>query len=448
MRRHGYSRFRDWFNLQQAHTSLSTEALAALTTFLTMAYILPVNAQILSNAIFREQPQDLQGELVIATAVSAAVASILMGIWANYPIALAPGMGINAFFAFAVVGQMGLPWPLALSAVLLEGIVFVLLTLTGVRSLIVNMIPMSLKVAIAAGVGLFIAYIGLGNAGIIIADAATKTKLTTFHTWPPILAALGILWTAFLCTRGVRGAIFWGVMITALAAWLVGAAPWPTGLIQWPQWPSHLFGQALVGFGQLQPQQLGSFLLVTLVLLFTDMFDTVGTLSAVGVQAGFLNQQGHFPRALGAFMADAVGTIVGALFGTSTVTTYIESAAGIAVGGRTGLTALMVGGLFLLSLLFLPITTAIPSFATAPALVLVGVFMARSLPDIPWSDLTEAIPAFLVVLVMPLSYSISEGLAVGFISYPIVKWAAGKGREVHPALWGLAVIFIAHYFWR
>ncbi|HIK35983.1 MAG TPA: NCS2 family permease [Thermosynechococcus sp. M98_K2018_005] len=448
MRRHGYSRFRAWFNLQQAHTSLSTEALAALTTFLTMAYILPVNAQILSNAIFLEQPQDLQAELVIATAVSAAVASILMGIWANYPIALAPGMGINAFFAFAVVGQMGLPWPLALSAVLLEGMVFVLLTLTGVRSLIVNMIPMSLKVAIAAGVGLFIAYIGLSNAGIIIADAATKTKLTTFPTWPPILAALGILLTTFLCAKGMRGAIFWGVMITALAAWLVGAAPWPTGLIQWPQWPSHLFGQALVGFGQLQPQQLGSFLLVTLVLLFTDMFDTVGTLSAVGVQAGFLNQQGHFPRALGALMADAVGTIVGALFGTSTVTTYIESAAGIAVGGRTGLTALMVGGLFLLSLLFLPITTAIPSFATAPALVLVGVFMARSLPDIPWSDLTEAIPAFLVVLVMPLSYSISEGLAVGFISYPIVKWAAGKGKEVHPALWGLAVIFIAHYFWR
>lgn len=448
MRGYWYSRFRAWFNLQQAHISLSTETLAALTTFLTMAYILPVNAQILSNAIFLEQPQDLQAELVIATAVSAAVGSILMGIWANYPIALAPGMGINAFFAFAVVGHMGLPWPLALSAVLLEGIVFVLLTLTGVRSLIVNMIPMSLKVAIAAGVGLFIAYIGLGNAGIIIADAATKTKLTTFDTWPPILAALGILLTAFLCAKGVRGAIFWGVMITALAAWLVGAAPWPTALIQWPQWPSHLFGQALVGFGQLQPQQLGSFLLVTLVLLFTDMFDTVGTLSAVGVQAGFLNPQGHFPRALGAFMADAVGTIVGALFGTSTVTTYIESAAGIAVGGRTGLTALMVGGLFLLSLLFLPVTTAIPSFATAPALVLVGVFMARTLPDIPWSDLTEAIPAFLVVLVMPLSYSISEGLAVGFISYPIVKLAVGKGREVHPTLWALAVIFIAHYFWR
>ncbi|WP_448534298.1 NCS2 family permease [Parathermosynechococcus lividus] len=437
-----------WFQLERAKTTLSTELLAGLTTFLTMAYILPVNAQILSNAIFLEQPQDLRGELIIATAVSAAVGSILMGLWANYPVALAPGMGINAFFAFAVVQQLQIPWPLALSSVLLEGVIFIVLTLSGVRSLVVNMIPVSLKVAIAAGVGLFIAYIGLANAEIIVPDAVTKTTLTQFRAWPPILGVVGTLVTAMLSTKEVKGAIFWGVLGTAVVGWIVGAAPWPTGLVDWPHWPSHLFGQALVGLGSLRPHQVSSFLLVTLVLLFTDLFDTVGTLSAVSVQAGFLTRQGHLPRSLGAFMADAVATVVGSLFGTSTVTTYIESAAGIAIGGRTGLTAIVVGGLFVLSLLFLPIATAIPAFATTPALVLVGVFMVRSISAIPWQDLTEAIPAFLVMLVMPLSYSISEGLAVGFISYPLVKWASGKINEVHPALWVLAIIFVGHYFWR
>ncbi|XFA71896.1 NCS2 family permease [Thermosynechococcaceae cyanobacterium Okahandja] len=442
------SRLNGWFQLERAKTTLSTELLAGLTTFLTMAYILPVNAQILSNAIFLQQPQDLRGELIIATAVSAAVGSILMGLWANYPVALAPGMGINAFFAFAVVQQLQIPWPLALSSVFIEGFIFILLTFTGVRSLVVNMIPLSLKVAIAAGVGLFIAYIGLANAEIIVLDPVTKTTLTQFHTWPPILGAVGTFVTAMLCAKEIKGAIFWGVLGTAFAGWVVGAAPWPTGLVDWPQWPTHLFGQALVGLGSLRLHQVSSFLLVTLVLLFTDLFDTVGTLSAVSVQAGFLNRQGHLPRSLGAFMADAVATVVGSLFGTSTVTTYIESAAGIAIGGRTGLTAIVVGGLFVLSLLFLPIATAIPAFATTPALVLVGVFMVRSIREIPWEDLTEAIPAFLVMLVMPLSYSISEGLAVGFISYPLVKWASGKTAEVHPALWVLAIIFLGHYFWR
>lgn len=433
------------FRLSSQQTSVRVELLAGITTFMTMAYILLVNPQILSNAIYLEQPQDLQGELVIATAIGAAVGSLMMGIFANYPFGLAPGMGLNAFFAFSVVQKLGIPWRLALAAVFIEGLIFIALTLSQVRNQIIQAIPNSLKQAIAAGIGLFIAYIGLSSANIIVASPITKTTLGNLQSPETGLAIAGLGITAVFMVRHIQGALLWGILVTAGLGWITGLAPAPTGIIAIPQWPTHLFGQALVGLDSLSWSTLGTFATVIFVFLFMDLFDTVGTLAGVSLQGGFINDKGELPRSTAAFMADALGTTVGALFGTSTVTAYIESAAGIAVGGRTGLTAIFVAGFFLLAMVFMPLFMAIPSFATAPALVIVGVLMMASVTDIDWQDMTEAIPAFLILIVIPLSYSITEGLAVGFVSYPILKLSQGKPREVHPLLWVLAVLFAIHF---
>jgi AGZA family xanthine/uracil permease-like MFS transporter len=440
-----------FFQFAQHGTNTRTEVLAGITTFMTMAYILVVNPGILSDGIFLQESGDLFQELAIATAISAAIATLIMGLFANYPFALAPGMGLNAFFTYSVVLGLGIDWRVALAAVFIEGIIFIALTAFNVRSLIVKAIPACLKHATAAGIGLFIAYIALsgdtsvGGAGIIVASEATKTELGDLSQPPTLMAVIGILITSAFVARRVKGALLWGILATALLGWILGVAPWPPGIIGLPQWPVDLFGQAFVGLGQLGQVNLFDFLAVIFVFIFVDLFDTIGTLSGVGIQAGYINEEGELPRANSALMADAVGTTAGAVMGPSTVTTYIESASGVSEGGRTGFTAVVAAGLFVLSIFFIPLLSGIPAFATAPALLIVGVLMAGNLRGIRWDDPAESIPAFLIVITMPLTYSIAEGLAIGFITYPLIKAFQGKVQETSPAVWILAAIFVLRF---
>ncbi len=434
-----------FFKFADFQTDFRTESLAGITTFMTMAYILAVNPAILSNAIFLQKSGDLFGELVIATAVSSAIATLVMGLMANYPFALAPGMGLNAFFAFSVVLGLGISWRVALTAVLIEGVIVIALTLSNIRTYILTAIPESLKHATAAGIGLFLAYIALGGAGIIVANPETKTALAAFNQPPTLMAIAGILLTAALVARRVKGALLWGILATALLGWILGVAPWPQGLVALPQWPGDLLFQALSGLTQMTPGKFWDFLTVTFVFFFVDLFDTIGTVAGVGIQAGYIDATGELPRAKETLLADAIGTTVGAVLGTSCVTTYIESAAGVSEGGRTGFTSVIVAILFALSIFFIPLFAAIPSFATAPALLLVGVLMAGNVRAIRWDDPAESIPSFLTIVIMPLSFSIAEGLAVGFITYPLLKAFQGKAGETTPAVWILAGVFVLRF---
>ena len=435
-----------FFEFGELQTNLRTEILAGVTTFVTMAYILAVNPDILSNAIFLEESGDLFGELVIATAISSALATLIMGIYAKYPFALAPGMGINAYFAFSVVLGLGISWRVALAAVFIEGLIFIALSTLKVRSQIVTAIPECLKHATAAGIGLFIAYIALtSNSGIIVTDEATTTTLGSIGQPNTLMAIFGILITAALIARRIKGALLIGILATALLGWILGIAPWPQGIIGLPQWPGHLLGQAFVGLTQVFETNIWNLLAILFVFLFVDLFDTVGTLTGVGVKAGFMNDKGELPHASKAFMADAVGTTAGAVLGTSTVATYIESASGVSEGGRSGFTAVVAAGLFALSIFFIPLLSAIPPFATAPALLIVGVLMAGSITEIHWDDPAESIPSFLTILFIPLSFSIAEGLAVGFISYPLLKAFQGKAHETNVAVWILAAVFLLRF---
>ncbi len=444
----GLSKF---FHLTELKTDVRTEVIAGITTFFTMAYILVVNPVILSNAIFLEESGDLFGEIAIATALSAAIATLIMGLYGNFPFALAPGMGLNAYFAFSVVIGLGIEWRVALAAVFLEGIIFIILTLTNIRAQIVNVIPECIKHATAAGIGLFIAYIALsgstevGGAGLIIPYEATITSLGDLSNPNTFIAIAGIFITAAFVARRVKGALLWGILATAILGWILGIAAPPEGIVALPQFPVDLVGQAFIGIGQLGSINIGQLLSVIFVFLFVDLFDTVGTLTGLGIKAGYINEEGEFPNVNKAFMADAVGTTAGALLGTSTVTSYIESASGVAEGGRSGLTAVSSAVLFALSILFIPLLAAIPGFATAPALVIVGVLMAGSLRYIRWDDPAESIPSFLTILIMPLSYSIAEGLAVGLITYPIIKAMQGKFQETKVAMWVLAVLFVIKF---
>jgi AGZA family xanthine/uracil permease-like MFS transporter len=440
-----------FFDFDALQTNLRTEVLAGITIFITMAYILVVNPGILSEAIFLTESGDLFGELVVATGVSAAIATAIMGIVAKYPIALAPGMGLNAFFAFSVVLGLGIDWRIALGAVFIEGIIFIVLTLTNLRAAIIKAIPECLKRATAAGIGLFIAYIALsgnpefGGAGIIVPSEATKTALGDLSQPPTLMAILGIFISAAFLARRVRGALLWGILSTAVLGWILGITPWPQGIVGLPLWPGDLLGQAFVGLGQIGSVGIANFLAVMFVFLFVDLFDTIGTLSGIGVQAGYVNEAGELPRANQALMADAVGTTAGAVLGTSTVTSYIESAAGIAEGGRSGFAAVVTALCFLLSIFFIPLLSAIPGYATAPALLLVGVLMMSSVASIRWSDPAESIPCFLTILLMPLTYSIAEGLAVGFIAYPVIKAFQGKLQETGWVVWVLAAVFLLRF---
>lgn len=440
-----------YFKFDEYKTNFRTEIVAGITTFMTMAYILVVNPLILSDAIFLSQRRDLFPELVFATAISSAIGTIVMALIAKYPFALAPGMGLNAFFAYSVVVGLGINWRVALAAVLVEGLIFIALTITDIRRHLITAIPTTIKVATTIGIGLFIAYIGLagnvetGGAGLIVADQATKTTFGSFRQPNTLIATAGLLITSAFILRRVKGGLLWGIFATALLGWILGVTPWPRGIAQIPTFPTDLFGQAIAGLAGVNLSNLLDFVAVLLVFLFVDIFDTIGTISGVGMQAGYIDERGELPRANQALLADAVATTTGAVMGTSTVTTYIESAAGVAEGGRSGFTAVIVAALFIVAIVFTPIFEAIPAYATTPALVITGVFMMGNAASIRWGDLAEAIPAFLTIIFMPLASSIAAGLSVGMVAYPLLKSFQGKAHEIPLATWILAGIFLARF---
>jgi len=420
------------FHLSENRASIRRELLAGLTTFMTMAYIVVVNPQILSQA-----GMPVEGVL-FATCISAALATLVMGLWANYPIALAPGMSLNAYFTYSIVIGRGIPWQTVLGVVLLSGVVFLILTLTRVREQIVNGIPDSLKYGTAAGIGLFIAFIGFRNAGIIVANQATFVGLGKFSSPPVILAAVGVLLTAILLARKVDSAILIGIAAIALIGIPFGVSHWPAHLFSWPAPSGTLFKFDLRGAAKLGLAEL------VFVFFFVDLFDNVGTLVAVCEQGGFL-REGKLPRANRALMADAFGTIVGAITGTSTVTSYIESAAGVAAGARTGLGNIVIAGGFLLAMFCAPIVTAIPAYATAPALIIVGALMCGAVAKVKWDDFTESIPAFLTLIATPLTFSIATGLSLGLLSFTFLKLFSGRRKDVSPLIWVLTILFLLRY---
>jgi adenine/guanine/hypoxanthine permease len=421
------------FKLSENNTTIRTELAAGLTTFLTMAYIIFVNPQILSEA-----GVPFSGAL-FATCLSAAVGSLMMGLLANYPFALAPGMGLNAYFTYTVVKTMGYDWRVALGAVFISGVAFLILTLARVRAMIVDAIPMTMKTSIAAGIGLFIAFIGLKNAGVIAASPATFVTLGHVTSKPTLLALGGLIVTAALIARGYKTAIIIGVFLVTTAAILLNLSKLPTGALQTPDLSSTFMKLDVVG-----ALRLGAFDVI-FIFLFVDLFDTIGSLMGLTQQSGYLTPDGKMPRVNRALFADAIATIAGSIFGSSTVVTYIESATGVSEGGRTGLTAVTVAALFVLAMFFAPVAGAIPPIATAPALIIVGALMIGAVTSIKWEDMTEAIPAFLTMLAMPLTFSIANGLALGFILYPLLKVLTGRWREASPLVYALAVLFVLRY---
>ena len=432
-----------FFQFNQLETTYRTEILAGITTFITLAYTLVVTPSILSNAIFLQQPGDLFNELVVATAIGSAISTLVMGLWTNYPFALAPGMGLNSVFAFSVVLDLKLNWRLALMGALLQGLLFMGLCVSGLRDRLVNALPSSLKHAIVAGIGLFIAYIALSGkpapptlgAGIIVVNDAAKTTFGSLTNPVTLLAVFGLLLTAGLMVRRVKGGLMWGILATAGLGWVFGIAPAPKGLMAMPHFPVHLFGQAFTGFQYFTPSQTGNLIAAIFILLFVSLFDSIGTLMGLGQQAGRLNADGELPRFSQSLVTISAGTLLGSLLGISPIVPYLESAAGIAEGGRSGFSSVIVSGLLLVSVLFLPLLAAVPAFATAPVLILVGVLIVGgSVQSIHWNDLSEAIPAFLMILMMPLTFSIADGMAIGFITYPVLKVFQGKGREINPTL--------------
>ena len=449
------------FHLKEHHTDVKTEVIAGITTFMTMAYILAVNPNILQASGMD------RGAIFTATALSSFVATCLMALLSNYPFVLAPGMGLNAYFAYTVVLGMGYSWQQALAAVFAEGLIFILLSLTNVREAIFNSIPINLKHAVSVGIGLFIAFIGLQNAHIVVNNDSTLVSVFsfkgsvedgTFHTLgiTVLLALIGLLITAIMLVKNIKGGILWGILIT----WGLGILCQFTGLY---------VPDAELGFYSLLPDFSNGlsvpsmaptfmkmdfsivfsldFFVIMFAFLFVDMFDTLGTLIGVASKADMLDKDGRLPKIRGALLSDAVGTTAGAMFGTSTVTTFVESASGVAEGGRTGLTAIVAAILFGLSLFLSPIFLAIPSFATAPALIIVGFLMLTSITKIDFNDYTEAIPCFIAIIAMPFMYSISEGIAMGVISYVVINLVTGKAKEkkISALMYVLAIIFVLKY---
>ncbi|HUY15557.1 MAG TPA: NCS2 family permease [Terriglobia bacterium] len=420
------------FKLDENRTTVRREVLGGLTTFMTMAYIIVVNPQILSEA-----GMPVQGVL-FATCVSAAVATLVMGLWANYPIALAPGMSLNAYFTYSIVLGRGVPWQTALGVVFLSGVLFLLLTLTRVREQIVNGIPDCLKHSTAAGIGLFIAFVGLKNAKLVVAAKSTFVGLGSFADPQVQIATFGLLLTAVLMARKVKGAILLGIFATMVAGILRGLGQWPKSLISLPHPSGTLLKLNLTGALHLGLAE------IIFAFFFVDLFDNVGTLVGVCEQGGFM-QDGNLPRASRALLADAVGTIFGSLTGTSTVTSYIESATGVAAGARTGLGNLVIAGLFLAALFFSPLVSAIPGYATAPVLVLVGALMCQSVAHVRWTEFSEAFPAFITLLATPLTFSVATGLSLGLIAYTLMKLGSGKRREISVLIWVLTLLFLLRY---
>jgi adenine/guanine/hypoxanthine permease len=420
------------FQLKANQTTVRRELLGGVTTFLTMAYIVVVNPQILSQAGVPAEG------VVFATCLSAAVATLVMGLYANYPIALAPGMSLNAYFTYSVCLGMHVAWPVALGAVFFSGLLFVLLTVTRVREQIVNGIPQSLKHATAGGIGMFIAFVGLRSAKLVVANPATFVSLGNFSDREVQAACLGIVLTLGLMVRRVNGAILVGILGTTLFGIFRGLAHWPAAWMALPRPSTTFLKLDLRGAAHL------GFLEIIFIFLFVDLFDNVGTLVGVCEQGGFV-KDGRIPRVGKALLADGVGTIFGALTGTSTVTSYIESAAGVAAGARTGLSNVMVAGLFLVAMFFSPLAAAIPGFATAPALILVGALMTQSIAKVEWGEFSEAFPSFVTLLATPLTFSIATGLSLGVITYTVAKVGAGKWRQISVLLWILTVLFVVRY---
>ena len=449
--------FEKMFKLSDNHTTVRTEVMAGITTFMTMAYILAVNPSVLGSTGMDPTA------VLLATALASCLGTVCMAFMANLPFALSAGMGLNAFMAYTVVAGYGYSWQVALLAVFIEGLVFIVLSLTNVREAIFNAIPLTLKRGVSVGIGLFIAFIGLQNAGLSV-DSSTLVTITSFtdnfHTSGicALLALVGLFITAVLYIHRVKGAILFGILLT----WIIGMLCQLTGLYVpdveagfytlFPAFGMTDFTKLGLTFGQCFNVDFGAvgiinFIVVIFLFLFVDIFDTLGTLIGVATKANMLDKDGKLPGIKPALLSDAIATSAGAILGTSTTTTFVESASGVAVGGRTGLTALVTGVLFLISTLFAPIFTAIPSFATAPALIMVGFLMVGTVSEIRFDldNLTDAIPAYLAIISMPLFYSISEGISMGVISYVLLNLAAGKGKKVTPLMYVLAVLFILKY---
>ncbi len=423
-----------YFKLAESHTTVKQEMLGGLTTFVTMAYIIVVNPQILAQA-----GMPVEG-VVFATCISSAAATLVMGLYANYPIALAPGMSLNAYFTYAVCLNMHVPWQTALAVVFFSGVLFLLLTVSGVREQIVNGMPDCLKHSTATGIGMFIAFVGLRNAKLVVANPATFVGLGNFSDREVQTACLGLVLTLVLMARKVNGGILIGTFATTLVGIMRGMSHWPSAILSLPHASSTFLKLDFRGAIHL------GFLEILFAFLFVDLFDNVGTMVGVCEQGGFI-KDGRIPRAGRALVSDAVGTLFGALTGTSTVTSYIESVAGVAAGARTGLSNIAVAGLFLIAAFCSPLASAIPAYATAPALILVGALMTQSISQIKWSEFSEAFPAFITTLATPLTFSIATGISLGLISYTVVKIAAGKVREVTPLIWILTALFVLRYIY-
>lgn len=431
------------FHLKDKHTTVKTEILAGITTFLAMAYILGVNPLILADAGMAPSA------VFIATALSSAVACLLMGFLANFPVALSAGMGVNALFAYTVCGSMGYSWQAALASVFISGLIFVLISVTGIRKQIIDVIPTQLKLAIGAGIGFFIAFVGLKNSGLVVADPSTFVTMGDFSDPTVLLSAFGVLITIICVIRKVPAAVFVGLLITALVGLVLGLL----GLENMPvfngvfstNFDFSTFGSFASGFGELFSHPFRA-VIVIFSFLFVDFFDTAGTLVAIANEIGMINEEGQLENAEQALLADSVGTCVGAVLGTSTVTSFVESSSGVGVGGRTGLTAVTTGILFLLSIFISPLILGlITNAVTAPALIVVGIMMAQQMKSINWDDLSIAIPAFITIIFMILTYSISNGIAFGFIAYAIVMLASGRVKEVPSIIWILLFIFVLYF---
>jgi AGZA family xanthine/uracil permease-like MFS transporter len=426
-----------YFELSKHGTTVRTEVIAGVTTFLAMAYIVFVNQFYLGEIAGMDA-----GAVFVATCLAAAIGTMIMGVWAKLPIAQAPGMGLNAFFGFTVVLGLGIPWQTALAGTMASGVIFLLLALTGVRKMVIDSIPVQLKLAVGAGIGLFITFIGLKAAGVVVSSPATTVTLGDLTEPTTVLAIIGIVATAILLTRGYRAAVFYGIVLTSVLGMILGLIPVPTAIIAAPPSLAPTFG---VAFGELGNLLNAQMLVVVFTMLFVDFFDTAGTLIAVTKQANLLTPEGELPNGNRPLASDAIATIAGAALGTSTTTSYIESSAGVGAGGRTGLTSVVTSLMFLVTLFFSPILGAVTAQVTAAALIVVGLMMAKPLGEIQWDQWEYAIPAFVVVVTMPLTYSIAHGIALGLVLFPLLMTVKGKAREVSPTMYALGLLFLGYF---
>lgn len=426
----------NYFKFKEKETNLKSETIGGITTFLTMAYALFLIPSVLAEA---GMPQ---GSVFVATGLAAALGTLIMGIFANFPMGLAPGVGLNAFFAYSVCLGMGIKWEVALSGVLASGIIFLIISATGLREMIIKAIPTNLKFAVSAGIGLFIAFIGLKNAGIVVANSATFVGLGDLTDPTVLLSIFGVIAISIFMVRGFKIAIFLGMTLTAIVGMITGLIDMPTSVVSMPPSMAPTFGAAIKNIGNIFNPEM---ILVIFTFLFMDFFDTAGTLVAVGSKVGLLKKDGSIENGSKALLADSVATCIGSIFGTTNTTSYVESLSGASVGAKTGFSSVVVGGLFLVSLFFSPLLTVITSAVTAPALIIVGSLMCSSLKEIEWERAEIAIPSFLTILLMPLTYSIGEGIACGFLTYVILMIFKGKAKKVHPVMYVLSLLFIVYF---